>query len=67
MFKIEGALQEKAGFELVGPAKAPFGGGQIFQERFFGRADGLIFGFESVAEPIELGLVFDGGNQDFGG
>jgi hypothetical protein len=67
MLKIERALQEKAGFELVGPAEAPFGGCQVFQERFFGWADGLIFGFEGVAEPIELGLVFHGWNQDFSG
>jgi hypothetical protein len=66
MLKLDSVLYEKAGFLLAGPAESPFGGYQILQERFFGRADGLIFGYEGIAEEIERGSLFVHGDEDFG-
>src|SRR5712692_8006720 len=67
MLELNGALHEEAGFLLAGPAESPFGGDQVFQERFFCRADGLKFGLERIAEAIELEPVFVHGDENFGG
>jgi hypothetical protein len=66
MLELESALYEKAGFLFAGPAESPSGGYQILQQRFFGRADGLIFGYEGIAEEIERGPLFVHGDEHFG-
>jgi hypothetical protein len=58
---------EETHFESSSPSHAPIGGDQIFEQRLFGGADRLIFGFVGFAESIEFMTVFVVKQQDGAG
>jgi hypothetical protein len=66
LLEFNSALREKAGFLLAGAAESPFGGYQIFQERFFGGPEGLVLGYEGFAEAFEIVCLFGSRQQDVG-
>ena len=60
-------LDQESGFDFAGPAETPAGCDQVLQQRRFGSAGRLVFGFEGFAKEIEVGLLLGGREKDFGG
>jgi len=56
--ELEALPGEETHFESSGASHAPLSGYEILEQRFFGGADRLIFGFVGVAESFELITVF---------
>jgi hypothetical protein len=67
LFEVVEAHGEEAGFHLTNAVEAPAGDDHVFDQDLFDRADRLAFVLEGLAELLEIGLLFDGGQNDFGG
>jgi hypothetical protein len=58
---------EEAGLHLANAFEPPAGDDDVFDQGLLDRAGWLAFVLDGLAELLEIGRIFDGGQNDFGG